>query len=189
MSDSSKKSTAVFLDRDGVINVDHGYVHRIEEFEYLPRVKDALALIKSKGYLTVLVTNQSGIARGFYQVADYERLTDWMQDDLKKLNIAFDGIYYCPHHPNGVGEYAVSCTCRKPGIEMFKRASADLNIDLTSSVMVGDRLSDIQAGINASCAQCYLVSTGKPLPEDTEQYAQIIRTDLWQVATELPSLI
>lgn len=105
---------AVFIDRDGVINVDHGYVHTTDDFEYVEGVFAACKKLKEMGYLLVLVTNQSGIARGMFTEDEFLSLTEWMDWNFVDNGVEFDGIYYCPHHPEGQGDYRQECDCRKP---------------------------------------------------------------------------
>ena len=135
------KRKAVFLDRDGVINRDFGYIGTIERFEFLPEVPWALKRLKDLGYATVVVTNQSGIARGMYSEADHLALMD-------------------PHHPEAqVAAYRIDCACRKPQPGMLLKAQADLELDLTHSIMVGDHLSDLRAGAAAQVGNLVLVGT------------------------------
>jgi D-glycero-D-manno-heptose 1,7-bisphosphate phosphatase len=135
---------AVFFDRDGTINVEKNYMYRCEDFEFIPGAKEMLRYFKSQGYLLILVTNQSGIARGYYTVHDLEILHSYMQEMLSQEGIAFDGIYYCPHHPNGiVKEYSKACECRKPGKLLFEKAIREFSIDPTLSIAVGDKERDI----------------------------------------------
>ena len=136
---------AIFLDRDGTINIDHGYVHQIDDFQFIDGVIDALLALKKKGYLLVLVTNQSGIARGYFSEDQFLQLTEWFDWSLADRGVDFDGIYYCPHHPEGKGEYREDCDCRKPKAGMFTQAIRDLNIDPAQSIMVGDKLEDLLA--------------------------------------------
>ncbi|VTP64244.1 D,D-heptose 1,7-bisphosphate phosphatase [Leclercia adecarboxylata] len=111
----AKSVPAIFLDRDGTINVDHGYVHEIDEFEFIDGVIDAMRELKEMGFALVVVTNQSGIARGKFTEAQFETLTEWMDWSLADRGVDLDGIYYCPHHPQGtVDEYRQTCDCRKP---------------------------------------------------------------------------
>ena len=104
---------AIFLDRDGTLNIDHGYVYKIEDFQFIEGSIDALKALKELGYLLVLVTNQSGIARGYFSEEQFLQLTEWMDWSLADRGIDLDGIYYCPHHPEGKGEYKEDCACRK----------------------------------------------------------------------------
>lgn len=135
---------AVFLDRDGTINIEKGYVHRVEEFEYMNGAVEGLRWLQSWGYLLVIITNQSGIARGYFCEEDFQRLTDWMLSNLETKGIHIDGVYYCPHHPEGrVEKYRKKCHCRKPGTGLFYRAAGELDIDLDSSFAIGDKLRDL----------------------------------------------
>ncbi len=141
--DCSFKTKAVFLDRDGTINVEKDYLYKISDFEFLPGVIDALKLLQSAGYLLIIITNQSGIARGYYKEEDYENLNEWMLNELKAEGVNIDAVYYCPHHPEAMVEkYRVSCTCRKPGIGLFEQAVKDFNIDLSKSYAIGDKIRD-----------------------------------------------
>ena len=135
---------AVFLDRDGTINVDKDYLHKISDFEYIDGVLEALLSITEMGFLIVIVTNQSGIARGYYGEDDFRKLNDWMIQDLKAKGINIAGVYYCPHLPDGsVSKYAIECSCRKPATGLFWRAKKELNIDMDKSVAIGDKIRDL----------------------------------------------
>lgn len=149
---------AIFLDRDGVINKDYGYVGRISDFEFLPRTIDALAKLKAQGWLLVLVTNQSGIARGMYTEQDFHELTTYMQNMLRAHHAEFDRVYFCPHHPNAsIGVYRQDCSCRKPKPGMLLQAAEELQIELESSWMVGDHASDLKAAAAAGVGHLVLV--------------------------------
>lgn len=153
---------AIFLDRDGTINIDHGYVSKVDDFEFYPEVIETLAKLKAKGYLLVLVTNQSGIARGYFTENEFLQLTEWMDWSLADRGVDLDGIFYCPHHPSGkVKEFACECECRKPKAGMFIEAQKSLNIDMDKSVMIGDKWSDIQAASLAGVKKCYLINASK----------------------------
>ncbi len=142
---------AIFLDRDGVINEDKGYVHKIEDFRFLPGVFEALRHFKGLGYLLILVTNQSGIGRGYYTQEDFEKLTSWMRDILAKKGIELDGIYHCPHHPD------LGCDCRKPAPGMIQKACEEHDIDPTRSWLIGDKPSDIEAAIAANIGKSIII--------------------------------
>ena len=142
---------AVFLDRDGTLNIDHGYVHKIDDFQFIEGSIDALKALKEMGYLLVLVTNQSGIARGYFSEDQFLQLTEWMDWSLADRGVDLDGIYYCPHHPEGKGEYKEECECRKPKPGMLMKAAKDFNVDLEKSWMIGDGENDVLAGKNAGC--------------------------------------
>lgn len=176
---------AVFLDRDGTINVDYGYVHQIDDFHFIDGVIDALLQLKKKGYMLVLVTNQSGIARGYFSEEQFLQLTEWFDWSLADRGVDFDGIYYCPHHPEGQGEYREDCDCRKPKAGMFTQAIADLNIDPTQSIMVGDKLEDLLAAENAGVKTKILVRTGKEVTPQAEAKADKVLDSL----ADLPKML
>jgi len=141
---------AIFLDRDGVINVDKGYVHRWEDFEFTEGSIKAMQKLIRAGYQLIIVTNQSGIARGFFSEQDYYQLTVNMVSHLKKYGVRFLDILYCPHHPEAINtKYAVECMCRKPKPGMILNALKQHKIDPAVSVLIGDNITDIQAGISA----------------------------------------
>jgi len=170
---------AAFIDRDGVLNEERAFVHRIEDFAFLPGAVEALRLLRSAGYLLVVITNQSGIARGLYSETDYLALTEHMRAWLAAEGISLDAVEHCPHLPDApVGEYRVDCECRKPKPGMLKRAIEALDIDEVASFLVGDRLSDIQAGRAAGIGRCFLVRTGHPLPEEAVASADAVYDDL-----------
>ena len=153
---------AVFLDRDGVINVDHGYVHKVDDFEYIDGVFEACKELKQQGYKLIVVTNQSGIGRGLYSEDEFHALTEWMDWNFVDKGVELDGIYYCPHHPDkGVGEYKQDCECRKPKSGMIESAARFLKIDFSESVMIGDKHDDMQAALNVDIPIRVIVRTGK----------------------------
>ncbi|KAA8997593.1 D-glycero-beta-D-manno-heptose 1,7-bisphosphate 7-phosphatase [Affinibrenneria salicis] len=163
---------AIFLDRDGTINVDHGYVHEIDQFQFIDGVIDALRELKDMGFALVLVTNQSGIARGLFTEEQFMRLTEWMDWSLADREVDLDGIYFCPHHPDAaLEEYRQTCDCRKPEPGMFLAAKQEMNIDMAASYMVGDKPEDMQAAIAAGVGTRVLVRTGKPVTESGEALA------------------
>ncbi|WP_438862630.1 D-glycero-beta-D-manno-heptose 1,7-bisphosphate 7-phosphatase [Neptunicella sp.] len=152
------KNKAVFLDRDGVINVDHGYTIKIDDFEFIDGVFESCKILQELGYLLVVVTNQSGIARGFYNEQQLAELHQWMVEQFRHNGVDIAGVYYCPHHAqHGSGEYLQACDCRKPQPGMLLKAAAELDIDLSQSVIVGDKESDLQAGKNAGLQSLVLV--------------------------------
>ena len=158
MKPSMNGKPAVFLDRDGVLNEDRGYVHRWEDFAFLPGVIDALRRLQQKGYLLVVITNQSAVARGLCAEADVLALHERMRAFLHGQGIELAGIYYCPHHPQGsVARYTRACACRKPEPGMILRAAREHGIDLSRSLLVGDKLSDLEAGRAAGLPSLYLV--------------------------------
>lgn len=142
---------ALFLDRDGVINVDHGYVHRIEDFSFLPGIFDLARLAaRELGLALVIASNQSGIGRGLYDEAAYERLMDWVCRRFAAEGAPIAGTYHSPFHPTaGIGTYRRDDPSRKPRPGMFLTAAADLGLDLAGSALIGDRIGDMQAGAAA----------------------------------------
>lgn len=153
---------AVFLDRDGVINRDHGYVHRWEDFEFVPGVLDAAARLSSDGWTLVVVTNQSGIARGFYSEEAYLALTQQMTEVFARAGAPIAAVYHCPHHPEGrIAALAVDCGCRKPAPGLLLRAQDELGLSLPDSVMVGDKASDLAAASRAGVGRSFLICPGQ----------------------------
>ncbi len=160
MSGSLMLRRAVFLDRDGTISKEKNYLHKIEDFEFIGGVVSALKKLQGAGFLLVVVTNQSGVARGFFSIETVQRLHEHMSHLLKGYGVSIDGIYICPHHPKrGNAPYKVECDCRKGKPGMILRAADDLGIDLSRSFMIGDKLTDIEAGGAAGC-HSLLVRTG-----------------------------
>lgn len=154
-------AAAAFLDRDGVINVDHGYVSRWEDFEFLPGVPEALLKLQEAGYQLIVISNQSGIGRGFYDEADLEKLNESIAHNLKlQLGITITAFYHCPHHPtDALGDYLVQCECRKPAPGMILRAAREHQVDLADSLLVGDKRSDIEAGKAAGVGRLFYVTS------------------------------
>lgn len=177
---------AVFLDRDGVINVDRHYLHRIDHFEFVAGVPQALQRLQQAGWKLVVVTNQSGIARGLYTEDDYQRLTQHMQALLAAAGVTLDAVLHCPHLPDGpVPAYRAACECRKPAPGMLQQAARELDLDLARSVMVGDKGSDLLAGRRAGVARCLLVRSGQAIDESDIALADAVHDDLAQCADEL----
>lgn len=154
---------ALFLDRDGVINKEKNYLYKIEDFEFINGVFETCRYFKNKGYLIIIITNQAGIARNKYTEKDYQLLTTWMIKEFEKENINIDRIYHCPHHP----DFNDECDCRKPNPKMILDAQKEFNIDLENSILVGDKNSDIEAGINAQIGRNYLITTGHKIEKNT----------------------
>jgi D-glycero-D-manno-heptose 1,7-bisphosphate phosphatase len=180
------QARAVFLDRDGVINEERDYVHRIEDFVILPGVFDGLAALQSAGFKLIVVTNQAGIGRGLYDEAAYERLTSHMRSRLSEQGIVLDAVYHCPHHPTaGLGGYRRNCDCRKPAPGMLLQGARDLSIDLEQSIMIGDKISDMQAGRAAGVGRCVLVKSGHALDTTDLAHADATFLDLREAAAWL----
>ena len=177
---------AAFIDRDGVINEERNYDHRIEDFVLLPGAIAGLRLLQEAGFALVVVTNQAGIGRGLYTVDDYRRLEEHMVERLGESGIRLDGIYFCPHHPTkGIGDFKLDCDCRKPAPGMLLRAARELGLDLSRSVLVGDKVSDLQAGRAAGLARCVLVRSGHALAPEEEAQADGSFADLAEAAARL----
>jgi len=137
---------AAFLDRDGVLNVDHGYAHRPEQLEWIEGAAEAVRLLNEAGYYVLVITNQSGIARGYYDETAVQSFHAHMQDDLAAHGAHIDAFYYCPHHPEGIiKQFAVHCRCRKPGPGMLEQAAREWPIDTGASFLIGDRDDDLAA--------------------------------------------
>jgi D-glycero-D-manno-heptose 1,7-bisphosphate phosphatase len=152
---------AFFLDRDGVINVDHGYVHTPEDTDWVPSIFELCRKAVDQGYLLVVITNQAGIARGYYTVEDFLGYTKWFHEEFRRRGISLLATYYCPHHPTeGVGIYGTICRCRKPNDGMILGAAKRFSISLSDSVLIGDKASDIEAGYKAGVSRCALVGGG-----------------------------
>jgi len=150
---------ALFLDRDGVINIEKDYLYKIDDFEFIEGIFELCKHYQDLGYLIIVVTNQSGIARKYYTEEDFSNLTDWMVKKFRMRDIIISKVYYCPHHPDIFG----SCSCRKPNPGMLLEAKKDFNLDLVSSVIVGDKERDIEAGLNAGLKEAYLFDTSSKI--------------------------
>ena len=141
---------AVFFDRDGTLNVDVHYLHRPEDFEWLPGAREAIKYVNDAGYLAIVITNQSGVARGYFPESDVLRVYDWMNEDLATIGAHLDALYYCPHHPHGsVPEYTKDCTCRKPKPGLVLQAIEEHHIDPAASVLIGDGDRDVECAERA----------------------------------------
>ncbi len=166
---------AAFIDRDGVINREVEYLHRIEDFEFIDGVFDACRLLADNGYRLVVVTNQSGIGRGYYDEAQYLALTRWMVARFADRGIVIDGVYHCPHHPrHGIGEYRMACECRKPKPGMLLQAAREHDIVLSRSLMFGDKEADVEAGRAAGVGATVLVRSGHPVDEHSTRADHVI---------------
>ncbi|MFO1220833.1 MAG: D-glycero-beta-D-manno-heptose 1,7-bisphosphate 7-phosphatase [Burkholderiaceae bacterium] len=178
---------AVFLDRDGVINVEREYLHRIDDFVFVAGAPQALARLAAGGWRLVVVTNQSGIARGYYGEDDYRALTAHMERELARHGVRLDAVLHCPHLPDAaVAAYRRVCDCRKPAPGMLLEAAQRLSLDLARSVMVGDKLSDVQAGRAAGVGRCVLVRSGHGLSVADENSADAVHDDLAAWVAQLP---
>jgi D-glycero-D-manno-heptose 1,7-bisphosphate phosphatase len=146
---------ALFLDRDGVVNVEKNYLYKIDDFELVDGIIEVCHHYEANGYLIIIVTNQSGISRGYYSENDFKNLSEWMIDHFKSLGVTITHVYHCPHHETIDGP----CDCRKPGPGMFLEAQKDFDIDMKNSVMIGDNERDIEAAIRAGVMTNILLSS------------------------------
>ena len=182
---------AVFLDRDGVITQEPPhYAHRVDELEFIPRSPEAIKLLNENNFVIIIVSNQSGIARGYYQEEDTVTFNQAMEKKLAEIGAHIDAIYYCPHHPEAkIEKYRIDCDCRKPKTGMLKRAEKNMNIDLKKSYIVGDRWSDIEAGKNTGC-KTILVKTGSGIKslKSNKITCDYIANDLYDAAEHILSL-
>ncbi|MCR5813837.1 MAG: D-glycero-beta-D-manno-heptose 1,7-bisphosphate 7-phosphatase [Desulfovibrio sp.] len=169
---------AVFLDRDGTLNLDTGYVHSIEAWVWLPGVQNALWRLSSEGFKLIVVSNQSGLARKYFSEEELHTLEAWVDKELAKFGVAISGWYYCPHLPEITGP----CHCRKPASGLLEKAAKEHAIDLTHSWMLGDKLSDVQAGL--ACG-CQTIKLGLENSQDNRQ-AQALGA---VIAKDLPAAV
>lgn len=152
MINSSDLKKAVFLDRDGTINVEKNYLYKIEDFEFIDGVLKALRELSDAGFLLIIITNQSGIARGYYTEKDYETLSSWLLTTLAENGINISASYFCPHLPDAsVEKYRRVCTCRKPNTGLFDQAVKDFDIDLSKSFAIGDKIRDLAICEKSGC--------------------------------------
>jgi D-glycero-D-manno-heptose 1,7-bisphosphate phosphatase len=183
---------AAFVDRDGVINEERHHVHRVEDFRLLPGATTGLRRLQEHGWALVVVTNQAGIARGLYGEDDFARLTTHMRRVLAEAGVSLAGVYHCPHHPSA-GPAPVECACRKPKPGLLLRAAEELGITLSQSILVGDKISDLQAGRAAGLRSCVLVESGHPTDDAARALADRVEADLdraaaWIVTTLAPQV-
>lgn len=166
------KNKAVFLDRDGTVNVEKDYLHRTEDLEFEENIPETLKYLYDKGYKLIIVSNQSGIARGYFTVQDVEHLHSFMRKKAEDAGFKIEKFYYCPHHPEGtVPEFSFECSCRKPGTGLIDQAVKDFDIDVSASYMIGDKAADMIAGKRAGLTTI-LVGTGygKETAENFKDY-------------------
>lgn len=151
---------AVFLDRDGVINVDHGYVHKMEDFDFMPGIFELCQQFNQLGYRLIIVTNQSGIGRGYYSEDDFLKLSDWMKVQFTANRSKIDAVYYSPYHPEKAkAPYLKKSECRKPAPGMLLQAIKDFDLEPSNCAMIGDRETDIQAAKAAGIGRSILLDT------------------------------
>ena len=170
-----KRDRALFLDRDGVINIDKEYLYKKEDFEFIDGIFELIKIYQDSGYKIIVVTNQSGIGRGYYTQDDYMRLTEYMIDEFKKRDIRIDGVYHCPHTPED------RCSCRKPRSGMFMAAKRDFKLDMKNSVMIGDKDSDMKAAKNAKVGERIFLSSDQSRSLDASKRVK----DLFELIYDL----
>lgn len=176
---------AVFLDRDGTINIDKGYFYKPEDFEFEQGSIEAIRLLNEAGYRVIVISNQAGIALGHFNEEQVDNLHNWLRNELKQYGAYIDDFYYCPHHPKlGIGHYKTACYCRKPSPGLFQKAADDWEIDFKKSYMVGDHNSDIEAG-RAAGVKSIFVRTGHGCQEEEYVAADIPRAaNLYEAVTK-----
>lgn len=181
MTDAAR---ALFLDRDGVININHGYVHTPERFDFVDGIFDVCRQARGLGYLLIVVTNQAGIGRGYFTEQAFHALTTWMLAQFASRDAEIARVYFCPYHPeHGIGSYKREAECRKPNPGMLLEAAKDFRLDLPACVLVGDKPSDIEAGQKAGVGSNILYSpdvspappAGAPLIRDLRELAAYLR--------------
>ena len=168
--------SALFLDRDGVINIDHGHVHKREVFDFIDGIYDVARYAHQQGYKLVVISNQAGIGRGYYTEDDFHQLTAWMCEQFSVAGAPIERVYYSPYHPTaGIGKYLKDDFSRKPQPGMILQAQAELDLNLAGSVLIGDKASDIQAGIAAGVGRNLLFAPQRIEELDELDYEPIIK--------------
>jgi len=162
------KRKAIFLDRDGVINVEKNYIYKQKDFNFIEGVFDAVQYFKKLGYLVIVITNQSGIGRNYYSVEDFHKLNNWMLNEFDRNQAALDCVYFCCHRPDE------NCSCRKPKPGMILNAISDFNIDIKQCWLIGDKESDIGTGRRAGMKNLILVRSGHSIDESNTEASYIV---------------
>jgi D-glycero-D-manno-heptose 1,7-bisphosphate phosphatase len=179
------KQPAVFIDRDGTINEQMGYINHPSRFVLLPGAAGAIKMLKDSGYLAIVVSNQSGVARGYFPIELVHRVHRMMADMLSHEDTGVDAVYFCPHHPGGtVEEYRKHCECRKPGAGLIQSARERFSIDMQGSFVIGDRLSDMELAERCGL-RGILVKTGYGAGE-IEHQLPTSSVAPWRIADDLP---
>lgn len=182
----STKQKAIFLDRDGVINQEVNYLHKIEDFKFTDNCISALKILQSAGYKLFIVTNQAGIGRGYYSESDFHNLMNWVNAELVKHGVHITDIEFCPHHPTEAnGIYKRNCSCRKPKPGMLLNLIGKHNVDVSKSFMVGDKFSDLEAAEAADIKQCILVKSGHAFQAENTPLRWKIFDNIYSFAQKL----
>jgi D-glycero-D-manno-heptose 1,7-bisphosphate phosphatase len=184
---TGQQRRALFLDRDGVINHEVGYLYRPVDVRWVEGIVPLCKTAQRLGYALIVVTNQAGIARGFYSTADFEELMRWMRSELEAQGVRLDAVYHCPYHPqHGLGEWKREHEDRKPGPGMLLRAARELGLNLANSIMVGDRCSDVGAANAAGLRKAFLISGTEVGPCDGvyEPVSALGEVEQWILAEE-----
>jgi D-glycero-D-manno-heptose 1,7-bisphosphate phosphatase len=174
MSNASNK--AIFLDRDGVLNVDLGYTYKPTDLRLVPGMIEGLKELANAGFKLVMITNQSGVARGMFTLENVHEFNDALLRAIQTHipGFAFDAIMICPHHPKGtIAEFTAECSCRKPGTKLLTDAAIALNIDLSKSWLVGDKDSDVDCALNASMRAIQVTMGGKQYTQSKKAFALV----------------
>lgn len=168
------KARALLLDRDGVININHGYVHHQQNFDFIGGIFELVRRAYKRSYKIIVITNQAGIARGYYTEQQFHKLTEWMCEQFANQDAPISKVYFSPYHPTaGLGKYKKDDLSRKPNPGMILQAKEEFNLDLVNSILIGDKESDIKAGITAGVGCNILFSNEKPKELFREEYKQI----------------
>lgn len=176
-------SPGVLLDRDGTLIREVGYLRRLEQVELLPRAGDAVHLLRRNGLKVAVITNQSGVARGFFDADELAKIHQEIERQLAGSGAFLDAIYYCPHHPiEGAGPYRVSCQCRKPDVGLATRAAAELKIDLARSYVVGDQSRDMELAARIGAKGIAIRAGRREGGEPTRERGFLAVADLWEAA-------
>lgn len=172
--------SAIFLDRDGVINEERNYCHKWEEFTFIDGAIEFMQYANSISDHLIIVTNQAGIAKGYFTLSQYDELTSRMIYELQKNKITVDNVYFCPHHPEGSGVYKKKCNCRKPAPGMILKACEDYHIDIKRAILIGDKLSDIEAAKSAGIDNAFYVETGHEILQSDLSKSKGVFKDLYE---------
>jgi len=168
---------ALFLDRDGVINVDHGHVYKPDDIVFVDGIFELVEKAKKEKFIVVVITNQAGIGKGYYSETDFYELMSWMKDKFVKHGGKIDAVYFCPFHfEDGVGYYKKDADCRKPKPGMILKAELELNLNLSSSILIGDKNSDIEAGLAAGVGNNFLLN-----PKKQDKANPLVLSSLFEV--------